>query len=496
MPALLRQSARASHGGCPRVAAVLVLVLPIILSLPACTCRRQRFPSRGDAAAVVVIAPHRDAAPPPKVGEQEPNDRPDQAQLLSLGAETPVVALAGSLSPASNDVDMFKVAVPVGKEALPAPAIDAGREAEDPRAHARRLALEATAEAGGGVSLQLLDEGSKVMATVAVEPGESTGLPNMAVAPGHVYFIRLKALGKGGKTVEPPPTVANYQLRVQIGDFEVADEREPNDSRESATPVAIVGSAELSGFHGWQRDVDFYRIPSPEVAASLDVELDAVDGVGATLQVQDGNGNRLASGRGRKGERLALRNVLLKPLMPDAGPASRCAFVVVRADAGSNRSQRYVMRLSLAAPRLDAEVEPNDSAESATLLKDGASSGYLPVGDTDYFRYESDGPCEVAFEATFPGRVRGKLEVLRPGVAEPIAASAAKKARQTVFLAGVPSLGQPLLLRISQPKGDGNANEPYRLRVSSGPASTPVPGATNVSPTPSPPPSPPPSPQP
>jgi len=40
------------------------------------------------------------------------------------------------------------------------------------------------------------------------------------------------------------------------------------------------------------------------------------------------------------------------------------------------------------------------------------------------------------------------------------------KAKQTV-VAKVTSLGEPLLLRLSQDKGDGNPNDPYTLKISS-----------------------------
>ena len=461
----------------------------VALTLVACTCRRQRFPSRGDAAAVVVVAPRKDAAGPPKLAEQEPNDSPEQAQVLTINPDWPLVGLEGSLAVPGEgkgkDVDVFKLVVPGSRETPAAPTPDSGREPEDPRGRARRLILEVAIEGGSGVLVQLLDEGLKVMSSISVDVGAPAGIPNLAVSPGLAYYVRVKPAAKAGKTGEPAGGATKYKLTVQIGDFEVADEREPNDTKETSTPVALVGAAEVSGYHGGQRDQDFYRIPSPEIAFALDVDLDGVEGVGASLQVVDGSGTRLAFGRGRKGERLALHNVFVKPALPDAAPASRFLYVVVRAESGENRLQRYVMHMASGAPRLDAESEPNDSFESATPIKDGTVSGYLPVGDVDCFRYEGEGQREVTFEVACPGRVRGKLEAFRAGTSEPIAASSAKKARQTVALAGIATMGQPVVLRLSQSKGDGNANEPYSLRVTSSPSVAPNPGATNLSPPPS-----------
>jgi hypothetical protein len=460
-------------------------VLASILSVAA--CRRQRFPSRGDAAAVVVVVPRNDAAGPPKVTEQEPNDSPEQAQLLALNADWPVLSLDGSLSGPGEgkgkDVDVFKLLVPGSRQepAKPAPSLDSAQPTEDSRATARRLSLEIAPEGGTGLSVQLLDDGLKSMETISVGAGEVGGMPNMAVSPGRTYYFRIKPIAKAA---DAQATACKYKLTVQLGNFEVADEREPNDGKETAIPVAVVGTAELAGYHGWQRDQDFYRIPLPELVSAMDVDLDAVDGVSASLQVVDGAGGRLASGRGRKGERLALRNVIVRPASADSDPATRYFYVVVRAESGHNREQRYVLRLALGPPKLDAEVEPNDNPESATPVHDGIFSGYLPVGDVDYFRYDGQGQRDITVEVSCPARVRGRLEAFRPGNPQSAGSAEARKARQNVVLSGLPTLGQPLVLRLSQAKGDGNSNDPYSLKITSAPSSTQKAGTAN-SPSPS-----------
>jgi hypothetical protein len=463
----------------------------LALLLAGTSCRRPRFPPRGDAAAVVVVVPRNDAASPPKVIEQEPNDSPEQAQILAINAEWPVVSVEGSLSAPGEakgkDVDVFKFLVPGGRtEPAPAPpSADSGRPADDPRALARRLSFDIAAEGGAGLSVQILDEALKSMAAISIEVGETAGMPNLAVSPGRIYYLRIKPVVKAAKAAKTAKTedvqvpACNYKLTVQIGDFEIADEREPNDVRETANPVAVVGTAELAGYHGWHHDQDFFRIALPEVLAGMDVDLDAVEGVAASLQVLDGSGGRLAFGKGRKGERLALRNVTVRPATANGDAASRNVYVVVRGESGQNRHQRYVLRITLAAPRLDAEVEPNDSPESATPVKDGTISGYLPVGDADCFRYQGEGQRDVTFEVAFPARVRGKLAAFRPGNPQPIGAAEAKKTRQTVVLPGIATLGQSILLRVSQGKADGNANDPYTLNITSAPSSNQKTGTAN-----------------
>jgi hypothetical protein len=453
----------------------------LVALLASASCRRSRFPPRGDAAAVVVVAPRRDAAPPPKVAELEPNDSPEQAQLLALGVESSAVNLEGGLAAGGDgkvkDVDVFKLVVPGERQAPAAAAVDSGPTAEDPRWRARRLSVEIAPQGGLGLGVQLLDETGRALEGIAVEAGAVGGMPNLAVSPGTAYFIRVMAAAKPAKGAVAQTAACSYRLTVQLGGFEVADEREPDGTVDTAIPVAVTGTVELAGYHGWPRDQDFYRIPLPETAAALDVELDPVSEVGASIQVLDGTGKHLASARGYRNEGLALRNVILQPPAADAPPTGRHVYVVVRAETGQNRERRYVLRLTLGLPKLDAEVEPNDKAESATSVRDGTYSGYLTSGDVDWYRYQGEGQRDVSFEVSFPARVRGKIESFRPGEL-PAGAVETRKPRQVIALAGVASLGQPLLLRVSARKGDGNANEPYLLRISSVPsAAPPVPPA-------------------
>lgn len=459
------------------------LVLAALLVAPV-ACRRSRFPPRGDAAAVIVVKPRRDAAPPPRRAEAEPNDTVEDAQPLDLEPGAPPLVVEGSLSLAPDgkvkDVDQFKLAVAGSDTTTPAPpvTVDAGPP-EDPRLQARRLSVELAAHGTVGLKLELVDDAGKVVASVSAEPGQSAGMPNLAVPSGRPYCLRVRGNPKAAKRASPEPVDAAYLLTAQLGDFDVADEREPNDTPALANAIAVAGGAEWSGYHGWWRDQDVFRIPLPEVLSAMDVDLDAVEGVGASLLVQDGAGARLASARGRRNERLALRNVLLRPAAPDAGPASRSVFLLVRADSGSNRAQRFVARVSLGAPRADVEVEPNDTPGTASPLREGSVTAYLSPGDVDHFRYDEAGQREATFVVTFPARVRGRIAAFRPGALEPVATAEAKKPRQSVSLPALPTLGQPLVLRVSQRKADGNANDPYTLTVASRlvqpPAVAPVP---------------------
>jgi hypothetical protein len=440
--------------------------------LPDSGCRRRHL-SRGDAA-VVVVAPRNDAAAPRSTAESEPNDSPEQAQLLSFNAEWPVVDLEGSLSGQSEcedgkDVDMFKVVVPGGTAQERPVLVPDSSQPDDARRTARRLNLEIAADAGRGMSLQLLDERLKVLGSVVAEGGQGAGMPNMAVQPGQTYYFRIKAAGRSGKPGGSPGQ-CSYKLSLQLGDFDVAEEREPNDSSEAAETVEMAGMAELAGYYGWPHDQDFYRLHSPEVASALEVTVDAVEGVAPGLQVLAGNGARLAAAKGRKGEKLALHNVLIAGAAVDAGAASSFFYVVVKAEAGQNRRQRYILHLSFGAFRQNIEAEPNDLVGSASPIRDGTTSGFLPAGDVDFFLYDSTEPREISIDVSFPARVRGRVDVSRmAGKPEVLATAETKKARQQIAISKILSLGHPVLLRIAPIKSDGNANEAYSIQISSSP---------------------------
>jgi len=453
----------------------------LVVAVIACWgCRRSRFPARGDAAAVVVISPHRDAALAPSVVEQEPNDKPEQAQLLALNPDWPVLDVDGELASsgqgAGKDVDVFKLVVP-GRKDVHAETVDSAG-ADDPRLSGRRLSLEVTAGAGSPLALQLLDETAKTIEAVAVASGEKAGMPNLAVLPGGTYFVRIKAGAKTSKAETAAPG-NSYKLSVQLSDFELAEEREPDDSLASAQPLTMTGSADFSGFIGWAHDQDFYRVPAAEVVSALDVEVEAVEGVALGLQVLDGSGSRIAVGRGRKGERLALRNVTIPAGVGDASPSSNSFYVVVRGESGQNRNQRYVLHLSMGSQRQDSEVEPNDNAASATVIHDGTFTGYLPIGDVDYFRYAEGGSRVLSVDANCPVRVRCTLEVVRAKDGQALASAEAKKPKQAIAVARILTEGEPVLIRLGQGKGDGNANEPYVLRVSSEVLAIPKTGTLN-----------------
>src|SRR5208283_5058989 len=149
---------------------------------------------------------------------------------------------------------------------------------------------------------------------------------------------------------------SSYQMTVLLLDFDTADEREPNDRPESAGELSWQGrSALASGLFGWRHDEDWYRLPldAAEPGWVLNLDLDGVEGVAAGLAVNDSAGRKIVAVRGRKGEKLTLRNLVPPTVAADASASaagSRWWYLVVRAESGIDREHRYVVHAETVLP--------------------------------------------------------------------------------------------------------------------------------------------------
>jgi hypothetical protein len=454
--------------GTLRGGAALLLVPVVVLAAPG--CRRSRLAPRGDGAAVVVRAPTGDDEAAMVLDEKEPNDTFATAMPLSLAGDPLRAAARGRLplpSGKTGDVDLYKVQLP---------GEPAGPDAEPPAP--RRLVVQVRPEPGVGVSVQLLDADRKALVSTSGGPGEAEGFPNVAVPAGATYFVRVTAAAASGSVPDAGAGGRGYRLLVRLVDFELGDEREPNDRLALATDLGPARDRpEAAGYHGWRRDEDWFRVALDGLPAGavLDVELEPAGGVVASVAVADATGNRLAAARGRRGERPALRNVAVSAFLPaaggsrDAGAATPVAFVVVRAENGRDTEQRYALRVRPELPREGTEVEPNDDPRHASPINDGVTMGLLPVGDTDVFRYAPVAPVLLDAELAPPPGVDVKLELLAEKDGRVIARADAGRRHEPERLAAVAVTG-PVLLRVSARRGEGRSDEPYQLRLSSRPA--------------------------
>ncbi|HTB59927.1 MAG TPA: hypothetical protein VLC06_18775 [Polyangia bacterium] len=417
-------------------------------------CHRSAMPPRPDGAAVVV-APDTQDDGIATVPEVEPNNTLATAQPLTVTVASPA-AVAGSLVPPASgkrDLDLFRVDVP-GPDGGAAPSGDAGAEAPPPRfllrADLRPLAPTLA------TTLEVLDATGHLLVAANGQPGEAIAIPNLAVRGGSLY-LRVRAAG-------PEVSTAGYRLVVHLGPFDAGAEIEPNGDAAHATLLAPGGEA--VGYLGWRRDQDWYRLPTAGLAEGsvLSVDLDPLPEVAASLQLYGADAHKLTEARGRKGERVVLRNVRIAPADP-------FVFVVVRADVGFSADARYNLRPRTDLPKAGTEAEPNDDQAHAQTIADGTVLGYLARGDVDFFRYSTDGMALLDLEVTPPERGGVEVEITRED--NTLLARATSGRHLPARISGQSVPGGPILIRVVPLHGPIDSDDPYRLTVTSRPAPPP-----------------------
>ncbi len=414
------------------------------------------MPPRPDGAAVVV-APDTQDDGIATLPEIEPNNTLPTAQLLAVTATAPA-AVAGALGtqpPAGKrDVDLYRVDVP-GPDGGVAPAAgDAGAASSPP--HLLLRADLHPAPPGLAVTLEVLDATGHVLVAANGQPGEAIAVPNLA-ARGGSFYLRVRAAG-------PEVPGGGYRLVVHLVPFDAGAEIEPNGDAAHATELAPGGEA--VGYLGWRHDQDWYRLPTAGLAEGsvLSVDLDPLPEVSITLQLYGADAHKLTEARGRKGERVVLRNVRIAPTDP-------FVFVVVRADVGFSAEARYNLRPRTDLPKAGTEAEPNDDQAHAQTIGDGTVVGYLARGDVDYFRYSTDGMALLDLEVAPPERGGVEVEVTRED--NTLLARAASARRAPARITGQPIPGGPVLIRVVPRHGPIDSDDPYRLTVTSRPAPAP-----------------------
>jgi hypothetical protein len=438
----------------------------LVLAAALLGCHRNALPPRPDGAAVVVAAPVLDgevALGP----ETEPNDTIATAQRLDLATGT-VRGVSARLHEGqgkARDTDVYRIDIVApdgGTPAPPPPAAAADGAPVAPSAPTvvrRSLRIDLRPEPLLAVSLDALDDsGQTLVAAGSGQAGEALAIPNLAVTPG-TYYVRVRPGATAGTAAAAGAGV--YRLIARLGPLDPGAEVEPNGKAALATDLAPDGEA--VGYAGWRRDQDWYRVPVDGLAEGsvLSADLEPVPGLAASLLVYDSVEQKLLESRGRKEERVALRNVRVPPNEP-------ALFVVVRADSGWNGDVRYDLRLRTEVPKSGGEAEPNDDPAHAQPIAEGTLLGYLARGDTDVFRFAAAAPTELDVEVAPPERVDARLEILREDGAV-LARSDAGKRREAERIPNLFVPGGAVLIRVSAGKGDGNPDEPYRLSVTARP---------------------------
>jgi hypothetical protein len=447
-----------------RAGAKTLISFAALLSIPACP--RSRLP-KPDGAAVVLTPEAKPGGEVAAVPEIEPNDTVSKAQHLLVTPEVPAAATGAVGWPAKGkaDVDTYRIGAPGpdgGVDAAAVPPSSAGPDAAAvppprPRFMAR---VDVTPEAGVAVKIEVLDAvGRTVISAGGADPGQMVSVPNLPVA-STMPFVRVRRVAPG----DAPGT---YKIVVHMLPLEAGAELEPDDTIASANELPLPG--ETIGYLGWRRDQDTFKLATGALAEGsvLAADLDPIPGVSSRLAIVDASGKKLSEARGRRGERVALRNVLVPP-----GTAQ--LFLVASADFGWSADQRYDMRVSAELPKAGAEVEPNDDATHAQAIMDGTVQGYLARGDVDVFKYTAAAPVMLTVEIAPPERATAKLEIANE---EGVVLARGKPGGhgRKPLRASMRVEGGNVLIRVIAGGGEGNPDDPYLLTVTSAPAAADAP---------------------
>lgn len=446
--------------GWGRGAALATLVALVGLGCPR---HASRLPPKPDGASVV-LAPAETAGEAgfAMVDEVEPNDVMAKAQALAptpeLGAGV-VGRLATSPGTKARDVDLFRVTIP------PPAVIETGPDGATVPPPPQQLRIEVRPDPGLALAVDVLDEqGKSFIASSGSAAGEVQGIPNLAVTPGGPpVLIRVRSTSTPAAAPAPdggaPPTTG-YRLTVRLSAFGPGDETEPNGKSAVANDANLDG--DVAGYLGWRHDEDWFKVPTagmPE-GGVLSAELDAIEGVAASLAVYDSSQHKMIEQHGRRGDRVALRNVRLPAADPNV-------YVVVGADSGRNLDARYMLHLKSEEAKSDGEIEPNDDPAHAVPLADGTVTGTLGPGDSDVYRYAASAPTELDLTVQPPPHVDVKVDVLREDGTAIMRVDAGKRGAAerlpNLYVSG------SLLFRLQASKGEGNLDEPYRVTATGRP---------------------------
>jgi hypothetical protein len=446
-----------------RPAAKTFVPLVLLISLPACP--RSRLP-KPDGAAVVVAPEAKPGSEIGAVAEAEPNDTISKAQRLLVTPGLPAAVTATIAWPAKGkpDVDTYRIGAPgpdggVDAAALVPAAGPDGAVLPPPRPQLMAR-IEVTPEATVAVKIEVLDTAGRTVITAAgADPGQAVSIPNLPFSPA-APFVRVRRIAAG----DAP---GSYRVVVSLAPLDAGAEIEPDDTSAQANDLPLPGEA--IGYLGWRRDQDFYRLSTAALAEGsvLAADLDPIPGVSSRLALVDAAGRKLSEARGRRGERVALRNVLVPP-----GTAQ--LYLIASADFGWSADQRYDLRVSAELPKAGAEAEPNDDAAHAQVLADGTVQGYLARGDSDVFRYGATARVVLAVELALPERASAKLEIANEAGVVLARGKPTGRGRKPLR-ASLPVDAGTVLIRVVAGSGEGNPDDPYRLTVTSAPAEADAP---------------------
>ncbi len=323
--------------------------------------------------------------------------------------------------------------------------------------HPRVVDVRMSGIPGTEVVLEVFDVARNRLAVVTSDgEGRPTRLPNLSVKDKLLLKVSAGRRGAGGA----------YTLSLLFSEPLAGTEEEPNDRAADATEVTSAPEGQgpwvVKGLLSHGSDEDYFRLvlappetadagPSdagaaaeadtgtaePALAQALPVDggtppaaaevarlplrlgLSAVPGVRFEVQVLSEAQAQLFVGRGQEGLPFDQRNVAVRA-------TDRVVYVVVRsawtgagkdAHRGSNPDVPYTLTVSREAAGANSEYEPNDDMAHATPLPlNGYKEGFLsPKGDVDYYVLRVPQPSLARFELSGLDRVDLVLSVVAPG---------------------------------------------------------------------------------
>jgi hypothetical protein len=432
----------------------------------------------------------KDAGPvdvgPMQLTEKEPNDRPEQALLITGSS---VVSANLSADPSKVDEDWYLLSSP----------------------KAQVVDLTVSGIPGGDVALEILDADKNRLAAVnseGVDKGER--LPNLYLKDKAYVKVTSAKKGAGGA----------YKLTATFSAPVVGFEAEPNDRAVDAT-AALLGQS-VSGYVGHAGDEDWYRFELPAAAAAavepapvapasedagedagaageapvdagpaaetpkiaLKIELTAVEGVRFDLSVlSEAEAPLFHVAGGKEGDAISVRNVGVRATDKVIYLVVKSAWTGAGKDAkrSYNPSLPYTLAVEQEEAGASAEYEPNDDLMHATPLpKDGYREGFLsPKSDLDYYVLKTDEPVLAKVQLSGVERLDLTLSLVKasdkPGGAEVLLMKANDGAvKEPESLNNVLCAGECYFKVEGTPKKvDGkwvrdyeNSVTPYRLTIS------------------------------
>ncbi|MHB8419525.1 MAG: hypothetical protein ACYDCL_15725 [Myxococcales bacterium] len=350
--------------------------LPIAALLAACS---KAPPPAPVADAGAPAAPADDL---PSAAEREPNDSPQQAQLVTAS-----VRINGDLhavQPASHpDEDWYKV---------------------QPAAVPQQLRAELSGLPAGKLGLEVYDGDLNKLLALACEPGQGCLLPSYRVK-GALY---LRVFAPGGAT-------GSYTLAVRLSAPDPDAEAEPNDRPLDATTLPL--DHPLHGTIGSATDEDWYRVEleadggmpadggaaqprdggdagppadagplavDAQPAALLQLHLDGVPGVRLQIHLFDQDQRPIGELSSKQpGDPIQVRDLALMPGVRALYLVVQSGLVHGKRAAAPQTAYTLAVHRDPAPP--DFEIEPNDTLDQATPIA-ARRFGYLsPQGDVDFY---------------------------------------------------------------------------------------------------------------